>query len=192
MTPERFDDDLGRSIRAIEDASGQRVRGFRAPYFSITAQSRWALDHLAKHGLTFDASIYPGPNYRYGINGSPELPYVAGTPPIVEFPTTIGRLAGVKFGLGGGYFRILPYEVTRFCLARLNAKKQPAIFYLHPWEFDPGQPRIKMPRRRAELTHYYRLDRTRARFERLLADFRFSTVTEVLTGMNLLPRAHAA
>jgi polysaccharide deacetylase family protein (PEP-CTERM system associated) len=186
MTPSAFEEDLARSIRAISDATGQPVRAFRAPYFSITAESRWALDLLPRHGIAYDASIYPGPNYRYGIDGSPETPYLVGDPPIPEFPTTLGRLSRVKFGLGGAYFRILPYAVTRHCIARLNRAGQPVMFYLHPWEFDPGQPRIRMPRRRAQLTHYFRLGVTRRRFARLLSDFRFSTASDVLTRMKLL------
>jgi polysaccharide deacetylase family protein (PEP-CTERM system associated) len=186
MTPAAFEEDLARSIRAISDATGHSVRAFRAPYFSITAESRWALDLLARHGIAYDASIYPGPNYRYGIDGSPEQPYLVGDPPIPEFPTSLGRLGTIKFGLGGGYFRILPYAVTRHCIARLNRAGRPVMFYLHPWEFDPGQPRIRMPRRRAQLTHYFRLGVTRRRFARLLADFRFSTASDVLTRMKLL------
>jgi len=190
MTPEAFDADLARSVTLLREVTGQPVRGFRAPYFSITDRSRWALDRLARHGIAYDASIYPGPNYRYGIDGSPEHPYLIGALP--EFPAGVGRLSRLKFGLGGAYFRILPYQVTRHSIRRLNGDGRPAMFYLHPWEFDPEQPRLPLRRKRAQFTHYFRLDVTLRRFERLLDDFRFSTVGDVLSRLRLLPAQPAS
>ncbi len=187
LTPEAFEEDLTRSLALLRELTGQPVRGYRAPYFSITARSTWALPILARHGIAYDSSIYPGWNYRYGIEGSPERPYLVGESRMPEFPVSLGKLGGrLKFGLGGAYFRILPYEVTRHFIRRLNDAGQPAMFYSHPWELDPDQPRVAFPRRRAALTHYFRLHTTEPRFSRLLSDFRFTTAAEVLEGLGLL------
>lgn len=195
MDEAAFNADLARSLELLRDLSGQPVHGFRAPYFSITRESLWALSRLRRHGIAYDASIYPGPNYRYGIDGSPTRPYLHQESGVPEFPVSLGRLGSIKYGIGGGYFRILPYAVTRRAIARINQTGQPAMFYLHPWEFDPDHPRIPMPRRIARLTHYFRLGVTLPRFERLLSDVRFGAVEDVLRERRLIdlaPPSHIA
>ncbi len=178
-TPAALRQALSRAKRAAEDAGGQPVIGHRAPFFSLTTASLWALDVLVELGFTYDCSVYPGANWRYGIPGTPEHIYqVAGTP-LVEFPVSRLTVYGRRLGIGGAYFRILPYQATRDGVRALNAAGRPAMFYLHPWEFDPGHPLVRF-RWRAMLTHYFNLRGTAPRFARLLRDFRFGTVSAVL------------
>jgi polysaccharide deacetylase family protein (PEP-CTERM system associated) len=183
QTKDAFREDVRRAKGILESAAGKAVRGYRAPSFSITAKSLWALDVLLEEGYAYDASIFPIRHDRYGIPDSPRHPHVltrtAGS--LVEAPGSTVRIAGVNLPVGGGgYFRILPYAWTRWGIARLNAhERQPAIFYLHPWELDPAQPRFKASRL-STFRHYRNLDKTEGRLRRLLKDFRFSTLGEVL------------
>jgi len=182
MTPERFREELVRSIRLLEDLAGQRVIGHRAPYFSITRQSLWALDILGESGIRYDSSIFPVLNYRYGIEDAPRWPYQAlgGDTPVMEFPITTWRVMGRNVPVAGGaYFRIYPYALTRTAFRSINRAGQPVVFYLHPWEVDPDHPRIDVPRRIA-LTHYHNLGATEPRLRRLLRDFSFGPAREVL------------
>jgi polysaccharide deacetylase family protein (PEP-CTERM system associated) len=181
MAPETFRSELKRSIQLLEELGGQRVVGHRAPFFSITRQSLWALEILGEMGIRYDSSIYPVLNYRYGIEDSPRWPYrVPGPHSVIEFPITTWRMLGrnVPFG-GGAYFRIYPYLVTQFALRFLNRRGHACVFYIHPWELDPGHPRIAVPRRIA-LTHYANLGATQRRLQRLLRDCRFAPMREVL------------
>ncbi len=178
-TPDALRVALARAKRATEDAAGAAVLGHRAPFFSLTRASLWALDVLAELGFTYDCSVYPGSNWRYGIPGTPELIYRVEGTPLTEFPVSILALSGRKLGIGGAYFRILPYPVTSNGVRALNAAGRPAMFYLHPWEFDPRHPLVRF-RWRAMLTHYFNLSATAPRFARLLRDFRFGTVSAVL------------
>ena len=185
MTPDEFRCELQQSIRLLEDLTGRRIVGHRAPFFSITRNSLWALDILAKSGIRYDSSIYPVLNYRYGIEDAPRWPYTvaSGAHPLTEFPITTWRLLGRNVPIAGGaYFRIYPYLLTRIAFQSINAAGRPAVFYLHPWELDPEHPRIPVPRRIA-LTHYVNLKATEGRLRRLLRDFRFAPMQEVL-GVN--------
>jgi polysaccharide deacetylase family protein (PEP-CTERM system associated) len=181
MTPETFRSELRRSIGLLEDLSGARVLGHRAPFFSITMQSLWALDILGEAGIRYDSSIYPVLNYRYGIDGSPRVPYrVPGPHPLIEFPISTWRFMGRNLPVAGGaYFRVYPYAFTRFAFQSLNRDGQTFVFYIHPWELDPEHPRIDVPRRIA-LTHYANLKATHGRLRRLLRDFSFAPMREVL------------
>jgi polysaccharide deacetylase family protein (PEP-CTERM system associated) len=181
LTPDAFREELTRSIRLLEDLSGQRIVGHRAPYFSITRQSLWALDILAESGIRYDSSIFPVLNYRYGIEDAPRFPYrVGGARPLSEFPITTWRLLGRNLPVAGGaYFRILPYAFTRVAFQSINRSGQPAVFYIHPWELDPDHPRIPLPRRIA-LTHYANLRVVAGRMKRLLRDFSFAPMKDVL------------
>jgi len=178
-----FRDDLRRARAVIEDAGGQRVAGYRAPSYSITTQSIWALDVLAEEGYVYDSSIFPIRHDRYGIPSSPRHPYrlkrAAG--PLIEAPASTVRRAGVNLPIaGGGYFRLLPYWWTRWGIASLNAnERRAAIFYIHPWEIDPDQPRLEASAL-SRFRHYRHLDRTEGRLRRLLTDFRFTSIREVL------------
>ena len=183
MTPEEFRSDLRRARAALEAAAGTSVLGYRAPSYSVTAESTWALDVLIEEGYAYDSSIYPIRHDRYGIPTWPRpiqrVEREAGS--IWELPGSTIRWAGANLPIGGGgYFRLLPYAWTRFGIRRLNGEeRQPAIFYLHPWEIDPDQPRIPA-RGLSRLRHYRNLAKTEERLTRLLGEFKFGPVREVL------------
>ncbi len=182
-SPESFTADLRRAKAAIEDAVGVVVEGYRAPSFSIIERSLWALDVLIAEGYTYDSSIYPVRHDRYGIPSWSRHIQRVSRPggSIWELPgSTISRI-GVNLPIGGGgYFRLLPYGWTRRGIASLNRiEGRPAIFYLHPWEVDPDQPRIQAGAV-SRVRHYYNLDQTESRLRRLLKEFRFGRVSDVL------------
>ena len=183
MDPERFRDDVRRAKRQLEDTAGQAVSGYRAPSYSITKQSLWALDVLVEEGYHYDASIFPVHHDRYGIPDAPRHPYVlereAGR--LVEAPPSTVRVGRVNLPVaGGGYFRILPFTWTRWGIARVNRHEgQPVIFYLHPWEVDPDQPRLGADAV-GRFRHYRNLHKTEPRLRRLLELFRFGRVIDVL------------
>jgi polysaccharide deacetylase family protein (PEP-CTERM system associated) len=180
---EAFREDIRRSKAVIEGACGVHVRGYRAPSFSITRRSLWALDVLIDEGFEYDASIFPIHHDRYGIAASPRFPYRverdAGS--LIELPGSTVALGALNLPVGGGgYFRLLPYAWTRHGIARLNRQdRQPAVFYIHPWEVDPAQPRISVGWL-TRFRHYRNLDRTEARLHRLLRAFTFAPVRDVL------------
>jgi polysaccharide deacetylase family protein (PEP-CTERM system associated) len=182
MTPETFRDELVRSIRLLETLTGQRIVGHRAPFFSITRRSLWALDILGEEGLHYDSSIFPVLNYRYGIEDAPRWPHPVreGVDGLIEFPISTWRVLGRNLPVAGGaYFRMFPYALTRTALRSINREGRPVVFYIHPWEVDPEHPRIPLPRRIAA-THYFNLKSTEGRLRRLLGDFRFAPMKEVL------------
>ena len=183
LTREQFREDIRRSKQGLESITGMPVHGYRAPSYSVTARSLWALDVLIDEGFQYDASIFPIHHDRYGIPSAPRdvhrIERSGGA--IVEAPASTVRCAGINLPIaGGGYFRLLPYAWTRWGMAHRNrAERRPAIFYLHPWEIDPGQPRLAAPAL-TRIRHYRNLHRTEPRLRKLLADFRFSTVADVL------------
>jgi polysaccharide deacetylase family protein (PEP-CTERM system associated) len=183
QSPEQFREDLRRSRVAISDASSAPVLGYRAPSFSITSRSLWALDVIREEGFVYDASVFPVRHDRYGLPSSPRhfhaLERAAGT--LWECPGSTVRLVGANFPVaGGGYFRLLPYAWTRWGISRLNASEhQSAVFYLHPWEIDPDQPRLPASRL-SRFRHYTNLDKTERRLRRLISDFRFAPLREIL------------
>jgi polysaccharide deacetylase family protein (PEP-CTERM system associated) len=180
QTPQLFRAELARSLHALQDATGKPVLGHRAPFFSITKASLWALDIVSELGIRYDSSVFPVRNYRYGIEDAPRWPHPVDGRPLTEFPITTWRLFGTNVPVAGGaYFRIYPYALTRQAFRSINAERQAAVFYLHPWELDPDHPRIPLPRR-ISLTHYFNLGATERRFRRLLRDFRFAPMCEVL------------
>jgi polysaccharide deacetylase family protein (PEP-CTERM system associated) len=180
LEPERFRAELTRSIELLADLGGAPVTGHRAPFFSITRGSLWAFDVLREAGLRYDSSVFPVLNYRYGIEDAPRWPYPVGDDGFTEFPITTLRLLGRNLPFAGGaYFRMYPYAVTRAALRTVNRSGHPAVFYVHPWEVDPDHPRIPLPRRVAA-THYVNLRATAWRLGRLLADFRFAPMRDVL------------
>lgn len=182
-TPEAFRDDLRRAKAAIENAAGARVSGYRAPSYSIVDRSLWALDVLVSEGYLYDSSIYPIRHDRYGIPTWPRhihrVERAGGA--IWELPGSTIRRAGINLPIGGGgYFRLLPYRWTSSGIRVLNdVEARPAVFYLHPWEIDPDQPRIDAPLL-SGLRHYSNLSQTETRLRRLIKEFRFGTVTDVL------------
>lgn len=183
QTPSAFRDDVRRAKALLEETGGRRVLGYRAPSYSITPRSLWALDILLEEGYRYDSSIFPIRHDRYGIPVSQREPYVverkAGT--LFEVPgstTTIGPL-NLPIA-GGGYFRILPYWWTRWGIARVNRlERRPAVFYLHPWEIDPEQPHLPAGKL-SSFRHYRNLDSTETRLRRLLGDFKFGTVESLV------------
>jgi polysaccharide deacetylase family protein (PEP-CTERM system associated) len=183
QTPAAFREDVRRAKALLEDASGRAVDGYRAPSFSITKQSLWALDVLIEEGYRYDASIFPIRHDRYGIPSSPRHPYVVvrESGSLVECPGSTARVGPLNLPIaGGGYFRLLPYAWTRWGIARLNRHEgRPAIFYVHPWEVDPGQPRLQAPWL-SRFRHYRHLDETETRLRRLLQDFRFGPLRDVV------------
>ena len=182
MTPESFSAELQRSIDLLADLSGRPVLGHRAPFFSITRQSLWALEILAQCGIRYDSSVFPVLNYRYGIEDAPRWPYQVqdGERSLTEFPITTWRLFGRNVPVAGGaYFRIMPYAFTRAAFRAINRSGHAATFYIHPWELDPEHPRIPLPRRIA-VTHYANLEATEPRMRRLLSDFSFAPMRDVL------------
>jgi polysaccharide deacetylase family protein (PEP-CTERM system associated) len=183
LTPEAFRADVRRAKRLLEDAAGVEVAGYRAPSYSITERSLWALDVLIEEGYRYDASIFPIRHDRYGIPDADPRMHVIERPVgrIAEAPPATVRFAGLHLpAAGGGYFRLLPYAWTRWGIRRLNeAERRPAVFYLHPWEVDPAQPRLRAGLL-SRFRHYTNLHRTEARLKQLLADFRFATVRQVI------------
>ena len=182
MTPEQFRAELKRSIDLLQELGGRPILGHRAPFFSVTRASLWALDVLAESGIRYDSSVFPVLNYRYGIEDAPRWPYAVETTggTLTEFPITTWRVGGRNLPVAGGaYFRIFPYALTRMAFRSINRAGQAALFYLHPWELDPDHPRIRLPRR-ISLTHYVNLRATQRRLRRLLQDFRFAPMGEVL------------
>ena len=180
--PECFRAELERSMRVLTELTGAPVLGHRAPFFSITRESLWALDILVELGIRYDSSIFPVRNYRYGIEDAPRWPYriAIGDRELQEFPLSTLKLRGLNLPVAGGaYFRIYPYQFTRRVFQSINRQGHPVVFYLHPWEMDPEHPRLRLPRRIA-LTHYFRLDATADRLRRLLRDFRFAPMKDVL------------
>ncbi len=183
QTPQAFRADVRRAKALLEDATGAPVLGYRAPSYSITPQSLWALDILIEEGYSYDASVFPIRHDRYGIPVSPRHPYAlertAGT--ILEAPGSTTRLGPLNLPVaGGGYFRILPYAWTKWGIDRVNrVENRAAIFYLHPWEVDPDQPRLKAGLI-GTFRHYRNLHQTEARLRQLLVDFSFGPLCRVL------------
>jgi len=180
----QFGDDIRKAKAILEDAAGARVEGYRAPSFSITNRSLWALDVLIEQGYRYDSSIYPIHHDRYGIPGSPREPYLierpAGT--LIEVPGSTVRVASLTLPIGGGgYFRLLPYRWTSWGIAQLNRREgRSAVFYLHPWEVDPDQPRLPAPWMK-RMRHYGNLRATDARLRRLLREFSFGPMHTLLS-----------
>lgn len=182
QTPEQFRADLCQARDVLQDITGQPVTAYRAPSFSITQASLWALDILIDEGFTLDSSIYPTHHDRYGIAGTPLGPHriSRSTGTIVEFPPPVYRLAGYPLPIGGGgYFRLYPYLFTRHGLRAINAEGRAAAIYLHPWELDPDQPRLAPGLARA-FRHYVNLHRTEDRLHRLLDDFSLTSLSGAL------------
>jgi polysaccharide deacetylase family protein (PEP-CTERM system associated) len=189
QSPEVFRRETLQSKELLEDITGSRVRGYRAASYSITGRSRWALDILAEAGFIYDSSIFPVRHDRYGMPGTPEHPYIMTTDDghsLVEFPLSTARVLGCRLPVaGGGYFRLYPYALTRFGLRQINRQEKPFIFYLHPWEIDPGQPRVAAGWL-SRFRHYNNLDRCEGRLQRLMDDFSFGTSWSVLSDMGLV------
>ncbi|MDR3369907.1 XrtA system polysaccharide deacetylase [Rhodoferax sp.] len=177
QSPAVFLDDIHSAKKLLEDLSGQEVQGYRAPSFSIGKGNLWAYDTLLEAGYRYSSSIYPIAHDHYGMPDSPRFAYEV-RPGLTEIPITTVRLLERNFpSSGGGYFRLLPYPVSRWLLRRVNTRdQQSGIFYFHPWEIDPGQPRITGINSKTRFRHYVNIGQTQARLNRLLADFKWGRV----------------
>ncbi|HRO60546.1 MAG TPA: DUF3473 domain-containing protein [Burkholderiaceae bacterium] len=180
LDPESFRSDLLRAKGILEDVGGAAVNGYRAPSFSIGRGNLWAHDVLAETGHRYSSSVYPIAHDHYGM---PEAPRFAWKSPsgIVEIPPSSLKVLGRNLpASGGGYFRLLPYPVSRWSLRHINrVDGEACIFYFHPWEVDPAQPRIGHAGIKSKFRHYLNLDRMARRLDRLLSDFRWQRVDQV-------------
>ena len=216
QSPDIFMQDIRKTKQILEDIIGQPVIGYRAPTYSITQKTLWALEILAEEGYKYDSSIFPIKHDLYGIPNAPRFPFNvhtlkranvftckrsnvltckrsnvqtckrANVQTFFEFPLTTLRILNINIPIaGGGYFRVFPYIFIKNALRHINLKeKQPFVFYLHPWELDPEQPRINHLPWRSRFRHYVNLRKTEGKFRKLLSDFRFSTVLKVLKQHN--------
>ncbi len=175
-----FHDDVARAKQLLEDIGGQAVKGYRAPSFSIGTRNLWAFDTLAQAGYTYSSSIYPIRHDHYGMPDSPRFAYRLASG-LLEIPVTTLRMASRNLpSSGGGYFRLLPYSLSRWMLRRINTvDRESAIFYFHPWEIDPGQPRIPGIDLKTRFRHYVNIPRMESRLQQLLADFRWDRMDRI-------------
>jgi polysaccharide deacetylase family protein (PEP-CTERM system associated) len=196
MTPESFCEDARRTREVLESLSGSQVLGYRAPSFSITTRTLWALDALLDAGYAYDSSIFPIRRPDYGIPGAARAPHAARTPAgrsIAEFPLTVATFLGRAVPVsGGGYFRMFPFAVTKWGFAKANREGRPAVFYLHPWEIDASQPDLRHKTGAiGSFRHYVGLKGAADKLEKLLKAFPFRPMREILAERGLLPSAAA-
>ena len=184
QTPETFRDDITRAKATLEDITGTAVLGYRAPSASVTPRSLWALDVLLDVGLRYDSSIFPIRDTLYGLPDADRFPHVIRRRDgreLLEFPLATTRLFGRNVPLaGGGWLRVFPYRYTRWAMRRVNREGHPAVAFVHPWELDPEQPRMRTAGRRGFSTHYVGLRGTYGKLRRLFRDFRFAPLRDVL------------
>jgi len=181
QTPDEFREDVRRARGVLQDLSGVPVAGYRAPTFSIGPQNPWAFDVLAEEGYSYSSSVYPVRHDLYGAPDTPRFPYRPAAGPLVEIPMTTVRLGGRNLPCaGGGYFRLMPYALFRSLLRRFNrVDAAPGVFYFHPWEIDPGQPRVAGASRRSRFRHGVNLSAMQGRLDRLLRDFAWDRMDRV-------------
>ena len=180
---DEFRQDIRRSKRVLEDLAGVPVRGYRAPTFSIGGSSKWAHAILGEEGYAYSSSVYPVKHDLYGTPEAPRVPF-SPVPGILEIPLTAVRMLGVDIpASGGGYFRLLPYSLTKGLLNHARrVNHSPAVFYLHPWEIDPEQPRQQSAPWKSRFRHYLNLNRTEPRLRRLLRNFAWTRIDRLFLG----------
>jgi polysaccharide deacetylase family protein (PEP-CTERM system associated) len=185
QSPDEFRDDLRRSRDVLEAIIGRPVTMYRAPSFSITKRSLWALPILVEEGIEVDSSVYPVVHDRYGIPGFPTVPHQVDTRsgPIWEVPPAVSKFASIHLPVGGGgYFRLLPVSVTSYFLKRFNRREARGFtFYLHPWEVDAAQPRLSQGKAISRFRHYVNLAKTESKLDSLIAKFRFGPLGELVS-----------
>ncbi|HET7306558.1 MAG TPA: XrtA system polysaccharide deacetylase [Gammaproteobacteria bacterium] len=192
QAPAAFRRDVTRAKSLLEDVSGQAVAGYRAPSYSIGPGTLWALDVLAAAGYRYSSSIFPIRHDLYGMPNAPRFPFYPQARGILEIPVTTVSVAGRKLPCGGGgWFRLLPYAPFKWALRHVNrGDGQPGVFYFHPWEIDPGQPRVTGAKLKSRFRHYVNLDRMEGKVARLLDDFRWARMDSVfLDGRRHYPLA---
>jgi polysaccharide deacetylase family protein (PEP-CTERM system associated) len=187
LSPAEFAQDIGRAKKILEDIAGHEVQGYRAPSFSIGAGNLWAFDALAAAGYRYSSSIYPIRHDHYGMPDSPRFAYRLACG-LLEVPVTTLRMFDRNLpSSGGGYFRLLPYALSRWMLRKVNAEDgEPAVFYFHPWEIDPEQPRVAGIDAKTRFRHYVNIPRMEGRLAQLLSDFRWGRMDRIF-----LPRVAA-
>ena len=177
---EAFSSDIKLAKQLLEDVSGQEIKGYRAPSFSIGTKNLWAFDCIAQAGYRYSSSVYPVRHDHYGMPDAPRFAFQS-RPGLMEVPVTTSRVlnANVPAG-GGGYFRLMPYSVSRWLIRRVNQRdKRSAVFYFHPWELDSAQPRVSGIDAKTRFRHYLNLHQTEGRLRRLLSDFKWDRVDRV-------------
>ena len=190
QSPAEFREEALRAKNLLEDITGTAVLGYRAASYSIVRESLWALDILAELGFAYDSSIFPVHHDRYGIPNTERVPHRRSTPngkSIVEWPLATAEFLGCRLPVaGGGYFRLFPYWFSRWGLASINRRDlRPFVFYLHPWEIDPSQPRMSASWL-SRFRHYTNLGKCEERLRRLLGEFKFGTARDGLVQLGLL------
>jgi polysaccharide deacetylase family protein (PEP-CTERM system associated) len=183
QTPEAFLADIRLAKAVLEDIAGVEVKGYRAPSFSLGASNPWAAEAIAEAGYRYSSSIYPIHHDHYGVPDAPRFPHMTAAG-VLEVPVTTVRALRRNWPAGGGgYFRLLPYAVSRWCLRRVNdVEGRAAVFYFHPWEIDPQQPRVPGIGAKTRLRHYLNLDRTERRLQQLLEDFHWGRADHIFLG----------
>ena len=183
FTPDQFSADIERTRKLLEDASGQKVTGYRAPSFSIDQRTPWAHDILAEQGYTYSSSVAPVKHDHYGWADAPRFAFrpVAGSD-FLEIPVTTAELGSKRLAAGGGgFFRLLPYAFSRWAIRQVNERdNRPAVIYFHPWEIDPDQPRVANAPVKSKLRHYTKLDVMADKLRRLPKDFRWERLDSVV------------
>ncbi len=175
--------DIRLAKAILEDISGQAVGGYRAPSFSVGPSNPWASDCIGEAGYRYSSSVYPIRHDHYGVPDAPRFAHET-SPGVLELPVATVRMFSANWPAGGGgYFRLLPYTISRWSIRRINAvDRKPAMFYFHPWELDPDQPRVQGPSAKSRFRHYLNLKRTEPRMRRLLADFSWDRADRVFLG----------
>ena len=188
-----FRADLRRAKQALEQAAGRAVRGYRAPNYSIRADTPWAFEILAEEGFTYDSSVHPITHDRYGFPDAPRFLHRVGNGRALwEVPVGTARAFGTNLPVGGGFFRLFPTPFLTSAIASVNRQDgQPLVLYIHPWEFDPEQPRLRMPLAH-RVRHYVGLAGTVRKLETLLRTFRFTSIDAALAPIRLAPAAAIA
>jgi len=179
---QEFREDSLRTKSLLEDISGVEVKGYRAPSYSIGRDNLWALDVLQELGYQYSSSIYPIEHDHYGMREAPRFSfYPNGDEGLLEVPVSTVEMRGKRFPCGGGgYFRLFPYALSRWAIQRVNQHdNQPSIFYFHPWEIDPEQPRVEGISSKTRFRHYLNLSRMENRLQRLMADFSWGRMDEI-------------
>jgi polysaccharide deacetylase family protein (PEP-CTERM system associated) len=182
FTPAQFAADLDRSRKTIEDAGGVAVKGYRAPSFSINKDTPWAHEIMAEQGYAYSSSINPIAHDHYGWADAPRFAFrpIAGSD-FVEIPVTTAMLGPKRIAAGGGgFFRLLPYAYSRWAVRQVNAEARPGIIYFHPWEIDPGQPRVANAPLKSKFRHYTKLDAMAGKLKRLIADFNWDRLDRIV------------
>lgn len=194
QSPREFEQDLIHSVRVIEQVIPEKVIGYRAPNFSVSSDTFWIFEVLANHGIEYDSSIFPIKHDRYGAKDFPRFPVcirLNGYKKVVEFPVSTMNLLGRNIPVsGGGYFRLYPYHFIKWAINTINSSGNPVLIFLHPWELDPDLPRVKAGFL-SKFRTYANLYLTQERFSRLLNDFQFSSVREILAMKDSLPEIFA-